>query len=188
MNEKLIEYLKKHLESGSDMEKVRQALVNAGHDIKIVEEHMNHILKYKKSRDYIKKHIDFGLDIGKARQNLLNAGYDIHIVEEQLRSALENDKNRRHKIKTLKLSIAAVILAIIISVAGFYFFSRLDNKKVPGFDDLRIQETKYQKDLDIFNETADKEILNRALINHDVKICDEIAGDSIKSICRKNVK
>ena len=56
MNEKLIEYLKKHVEKGTDMEKVKQALLGAGHDISTIEEHINHVLKYKKSREFIKKH------------------------------------------------------------------------------------------------------------------------------------
>lgn len=176
MNEKLIEYLKEHVEKGSDMERVKQALLNAGHDIYTIEEHINHVLKHKKAMEYIKKHIEIGSDIDKVKQALLNAGYDISIVEEQLRSALEDDKNRRHKPKNINLPIAVIILVVIISVAGFYYFSNLNKKTDLTINESRIEEIKYQKNLDIFNQ---------ALITNDTNVCDKIEGGALRNECQR---
>ena len=226
MNERLIEFLKKHLERGSDMKEVKQALLSAGHDIYTVEEHMNHVLKYKKAREFIKKHIEIGSDIEKVKQALLNAGYDINIVEEQLRNALEDKSNRRHKLVTPTLSIAVLIIAVIISAAGFYYFSNLYKKTDLTINESRIENIKYQKNLEIFNkaliandtdvcgkiedselrndfkkrfefdlnkteektnftETADKKILDKALVNHNLSICSEIADALMKGQCEQ---
>lgn len=43
MDEKLIDFIKKCKKAGHKKETVHQALVNAGHDVKKVEEYINHI-------------------------------------------------------------------------------------------------------------------------------------------------
>ncbi len=53
MNEKLLEWIKKNLERGHDSEKIKNILINAGHDISVVEEHINQVIKLKKNKKYM---------------------------------------------------------------------------------------------------------------------------------------
>ena len=52
MNEKLTEYIRKRIELKHDINEIKYALVHAGHDIAVVEEHINHVLHTKKSKKF----------------------------------------------------------------------------------------------------------------------------------------
>lgn len=172
MNDKLIEWIKTNVEKGHEVHKIRQALLRAGHDIRVVEQHLNHVLKHRKLKEYIKRHVRIGSDIDRLKQYLLNAGYDINIVEEHVNDALKEKKNKKRILTTI---IAAISILILI-VGFFYYYSGSNKKTGLEIDESKIAEIKYQKGLEIFN---------RALISNDTAICDEIEDSNLKEVCKR---
>ncbi|MBS3104980.1 hypothetical protein J4234_01875 [Candidatus Woesearchaeota archaeon] len=175
MDERLVEFIKRSLESGYDINRIKQALLDAGHDLKIVEEHISHVAKpqqnQKKLREFIKKHVEKGSGMEKIKQDLVNAGHDIEAVEEYISHELMAKKNRKYAM----LSLVAV-LVIVIAIAGIYYFSASAKKTRLGVDNPEEKVARNQKDIENFN---------KALLNNDNSSCDMILDVSLKSECQK---
>ena len=126
MNEKLAEYIKKHVEHGTNIDELKQSLLNAGHDISIVEQYINYVVRHRKIKDYIKRHVKIGSDIYKLKQYLVKAGYDINIVEGHINDALKSGE----KSKKILIGFALAAALILISAAGFYSFKFMNKKPI----------------------------------------------------------
>lgn len=175
MNERLVEFIKRSLENGHDINRIRQALLDAGHDLKIVEEHISHVANpqqnQKKLKEFIKKHVEKGSDMEKIRQNLVNVGHDIEIVEEYINHELMAKKKRKYVI----LSLVAV-LVIAIAIIGIYYFSASAKKTKLAIGNPKEAEFRNKKDIENFN---------KALLSNDNSLCDTILDISLKSECQK---
>ena len=123
MDQRLIDFIKKHVEIGSDILMVKELLLNAGHDIYIVEEHINHVLRDKKVKEFIVKHVKIGTDIERIKQALLDAGYDIKIVEEHIEHALKLKK----KIRNINILLAVSLLTLFSKTL---FLAPKDGRKI----------------------------------------------------------
>ena len=172
MNESLIEYIRKHLEYGTDIDKVKKTLLDAGHDIGIVEQHINHVLKHRKLKWFIKKHVKIGTDIDRLKQYLLNAGYDINIVEEHINDALKAKKNKKY----ILISVVLILVVLVASFGIYYYTINFKKTTQIVINETKEAEIKYQKNL---------EILNKAIIANDSSACQSIDENMLKTECQK---
>ena len=172
MDEKLVEYIKKHVEHGTNIDELKQSLLNAGHDISIVEQHINYVVRHRKIKDYIKRHVKIGSDIDKLKQYLVRAGYDINIVEEHINDALKAEKKR----KKILIGFALAVILILISATGFYSFEFMNKKLSLPINESREAEIKYKQNIEIFNQ---------ALISNDSNVCDKIVDNKLKEDCQR---
>ena len=175
MNEELSEYIRRKMERGTDVEELKQALLSAGHEIRVVEEHINHVLKHRKLKEFIKKHVEIGTDIHKLRQYLINAGYDIKIIEGHISESLE------HKKKKKNILIIVLIIAIAILVLGFFslkssYFENVNQKTEIKINESNNQNIEYQNNLGFFN---------KALVSKDVAFCDKINDSNLNEECKR---
>jgi len=173
MDEKLLNYIKKHLEIGTDIQLVRQALLNAGYYIETVEEHINYAIQSKDEKliAFIKKHIDLGTDIDKLKQVLVNAGYHAAVVEEHISNSIKTFKAKKRKKYILISSIATIALIISVVFANQFISS---NKKI----EYAGNTSNYT------HQDENLGFLNEALIKKDVVICDMISDDNLKEVCQ----
>ena len=227
MNEKLTVYIRKRIELKHDINEIKNDLVQAGHDIIIVEQHINHVLNHRKIKDYIKWHVKIGSDINKLKQYLVNTGYDLNIIEEHINNTLKSKKTKNHILIT-----SIIAIAILLSFAGFYFFKIIKKQSNLYLNEEKKSDKLYKKDMVFFNkaliindfsvceliadsglkaecryrllnasikaanETADlcdescrsKEILNKALITHNISFCVEIIDYAFRKVCEQNLK
>ncbi|MBI2659244.1 hypothetical protein HYX05_04070 [Candidatus Woesearchaeota archaeon] len=175
MDERLIGFIRRSLESGHGINRIRKALLDAGHDIKIVEEHISHISNpkqnHEKLRIFIKKHVERGSDMEKIKQDLVNVGHDIKIVEEYISHELKVKKNRKYAVLFL---VAA--LAVLVVIAGIYYFPASAKKTKIVANNPEEAVARNQKDIENFN---------KALLSNDPSFCDAILDISLKSECQK---
>ena len=177
MDQRLIDFIKKHVEIGSDILMVKELLLNAGHDIYIVEEHINHVLRDKKVKEFIVKHVKIGTDIERIKQALLDAGYDIKIVEEHIEHALKLKK----KIRNINILLAVSLLTLfLILVIGFFYIFNFDKETKSIEQNVQTFDTnEYQKNLEIFNQ---------ALIDKNISICEEINDIDLSNECKSKLQ
>lgn len=178
MNERLLEYLKKHIEKDSDMEKVKQALIRAGHDIKIVEEHVNQAIENQiNKKQRIRKHVAISI-IGLAAAVILFIAFYFFPYYKKTDLAVNETQLAEINLKNLE-SFNQALITNDTDICDKIEGSALKNECKRKFeDDLNKTEEKIS-----FNETADKKSFNMALINHNASICLEITDDSLKNQC-----
>lgn len=131
---------------------------------------------------YIEKELRKGLHISAVRKALLDVGHDIHSIEEAI---LHVQKRGRHHYHLVKYIIPIFLMLVLVLFAVF----------------LREKEPEFAQDLkegvtdklvggvggeDDILET-DTEILNRAILNRDPEICNEITDSGVMARCLDTV-
>lgn len=177
MNERLLEYLRKHIEKGSDMENVKQALIRAGHDIKIVEEHINQAIENQiNKKQRIRKYVAISI-IGLAAVVILFIAFYFFPYYKKTDLAV----NETQLVDINKKNLEIFNKALISN----------DTTICEQIEDNKLkEECKRKFGYNISNETIDeafesKELLNKALINHNISLCVEIKDDTIKEQCEQ---
>lgn len=200
MDERLIQYIKKHVEKGFSTDRIRQVLLNAGHEANVVEEHIRHAVGSAINKhliEYIQKNLEAGYPGAAIKQALLKAGYEINIVEKHIEHVLEVKRAQLEhmkkylkpspKVKTAEESIkhaaslktrkkiltaSIAIIAIIISVIGFYYFSDFNKK------------TEVKSESIVGDENKNLDLLNNALIKNDESLCNNIEDANLREQCK----
>ena len=97
MDERLISFIKKHLEKGVHESRIRQFLLRAGYDVKLIEEHISHAMKTRKRRNYAS--MEWAVAIAAAI--LLLGFYFSHLnnakINAQIKTNVYGDKGVEYK-------------------------------------------------------------------------------------------
>ena len=135
MDEKLLKFIEKHIEIDSDIDKVKQTLLNVGHGLNVVEEHIAHALKNKKLRGFIKNQLEMKVDSNRIKQYLLDKGYDIKSVEQHIYDVIRGiTKSKRKKYGMI---VKGLFIILIIFTALFIFRNYFVKKNDPIQEDIR---------------------------------------------------
>lgn len=176
MNEKLVEYLKKHAEIGSDINKVKRALINVGWDAKTVEEHISHVFRAKKES-----------------KKPLKTGFLFLIVIFVLIVAASAYYLSGFK-KEEKTAVAALIKPADRSMEFFNLaLLKSDISACDEIKDANLKQECHKKFLPAMGNATqecdavckNKELLNRALISSNATLCLEIADAPTKENCER---
>ncbi len=180
MDERLIGYIKRNVERGHDIEKIKQVLINAGHDIRVVEGHAAHVLRLKKKNT---KYISIAL-VFLAILILVIGGYyligyykkpKITAVNQIQSAELQQQKNLADFNNALISNDQSLCNNInderLREECQRRFLSNISNEAIEINESLVVKES--------------KELLNKALINHNTSICTEIKDDTIKNQCEQ---
>lgn len=178
----LKEFIKKHIRLGHEIDKIKQFLLNAGYEIEVVEEHLNHALRTKKNFRYILIFIALVLAIlvtVSAFYYSYNPNKKPEVTSENISSKLQKESLEffnQALIKNDTTTCDSIQDSILKEECQRRFLSNLSNvsnETLPSF----------------YNESnIDKELLNKALISHNVSICSEIVDYLMKSQCEQVLK
>ncbi len=186
MDERLIDFLKKHMERGSDMDKVKQALLNAGHDIYTVEEHLRNALEDKNNMRHKLTTPTLSIAVLIIVVIISAAGFyyfpDLYkktdsVINESRNAEIENQKN-------LEMFNKALITNDMTACNNIQ-------------DDKLKEECQGKLLFNISNATRENaseelqlgnEILNKALITHNKSLCVEIMDEIMKNICEQKLE
>ena len=200
MDEKLIEYIEKRMELGHEIEEIKKTLQEAGHDISVIEQHLNHVMNRKnveeKMKEFIKKHMKRGVGKDKIREYLVNAGHREDVVEKNINNAIRKRKNSQ--IIRLSFGIGIIVATVII----LYLFG------FGGKSHTNIAEKQFaDSNLSILSPTEplspsgapsvkeecdqackDKPLLDKAIVTRDITICNDLKDPSSKTWCQDFLK
>ena len=182
MDEKLIQFIKKHVEIGSDMSKVKQALLSAGWEVKIIEAHIEHVLKSKRVKRELPKIIS-PLNIAIAVSIIIAIG--LYFFSNIKIGGREVNKTENNAEETSKKDIKILNTAIINN----------DSSACEGISDINLKEqclTRLEPPVyvNLTNTTCDAncqsiQLLNMALITNNNTLCFKIIEPSIKENCKQ---
>ena len=185
MNERLIEFIKKHIEIGHDTAKIKQVLVNAGHDIAIVEEHINHVIKSKKNRKENKIYIIMAAFAVIAAIAIIVSVFEFSNLSLNKKTVSTYNESREAEIK-FKNNLDIFNKALMgndTSVCNKIGDENLKNECRNNF--LAINASNQTAGAFCNQECIDKNLINKALINNNLSICSEIRYNTIRSQCEQ---
>lgn len=183
IDKRLAEYIIKCLEAGYSIGRIKNALLSAGHGMMTIDRHIEHVLKNnrgvkkkpsqvnKSLIEYISKCLENGFSEDSIKQRLLSAGHEIGLIEKHIGHAMKKNKRRDNKGKA---PIILALIALIIISAALYHFSGFGDK---SGSQMIIEEMDTEEAMSL---------LNKALIEKNAKICEQIKDAAIKSTCASN--
>jgi len=151
--QEVLDYINKEIKKGISESLIRDVLLKAGHDPRVIERHFNHINNRKKSvdgevyqevLDYINKEIKKGISESLIRGVLLKAGHDPKIIDKHFSIITDKKfpgKDDHNDVsdfirKEIKKGIKGSIITSVLLKAGHdpeiikKCFNHVTNKKI----------------------------------------------------------
>ena len=158
MDDELIEYIKRNLKSGHEIDTIKKVLINAGYDIKKIDAHANYILRTKRILLEIIVLVIIIAAIIAGSYYFFVIHYKSSVSKNKP-ELLQNDSAVCERLQDIKLKIECKNK-----------FSAFKNNKTCDEDCL------------------DKEILNKALISRDLSLCNDLRKESYKVYCERSLE
>lgn len=177
MNQKLIEFIKKHLKKGIEIQKIKHFLINSGYELKIVEEHIEYAINSSRHKKYLST-----ITIILAVLSISAIGF--YLFSPNKKTDLKFNGKTNAKIEYHQ-DIGLFNEALIAN----------DTSICNSISDKQLKhECEIQFLFNTYNETnkkfcdalcINKNFLDKALIKRDISSCSNITDVSIKKECQR---